>query len=138
MVRNKNRIYITLDTRPKLRTYHWAITRSPKVEHRNNRTESTRYHARNFVNITDGRWEYQRIDLPSTGYGRTLVPILIGKIGQGDKERVGKVLEQIPLVQDDPSWNCVCWVETAVTVLSEAGCIRAWNGVRLRPKLGGM
>lgn len=48
-----------------------------------------------------------------------LVRIVIGKVAQ--MERLADVLRNVPIVQDDQSWNCVIWAKHAIRALRADG-----------------
>src|SRR5271163_21420 len=107
MVRNKDRIYIMLHARGGP-GYHWAITRSPKVETPNSTNETARYHARNFPVPGGGRglWEYDRGSMGMVPTNHALVRILIAKLEPSRREQMEDVLAKVEVVQGDPRWNC--------------------------------
>lgn len=51
--------------------------------------------------------------------GQLLIRILVGKIK--DRDRVFTALRNVPVVQDDPNWNCVIWVKEALATLQRDG-----------------
>ena len=134
MVANKDRLYVTLYLRSEPGTYHWGITRSPKNEDPTDPSEMTRYHARNLPGPDGVYWEYERRDIRSRATHNTLVRILISKIDLKKVEKMEEMLANIELLQDDPSWNCKSWVETAVHALGKAGIIRDWKWSEVETK----
>lgn len=100
MVSNKDRLYVTLYARTQPRTYHWALTRSPKHEPEGDDLSSTRYHVRNNPDGRGGQvWEYERRSTRSRSTYNTLVRIFVGKIEPRkivDLENILKDVEIIP------------------------------------------
>jgi hypothetical protein len=136
MAKNKDRIYIMLHARGGP-GYHWALTRSPKVEDPSSADETARYHARNFPLPGGGRglWEYHRGCMGSVPTNNALVRILIGKIKPSMTDRMEDVLAKVEVVQGDPQWNCRTWLRTAIEELMNVGIIsRKWDWDELESK----
>lgn len=51
--------------------------------------------------------------------GQLLIRVLVGKIK--DRGRVFTALRNVPVVQNDPNWNCVIWVKEALAALQRNG-----------------
>lgn len=51
--------------------------------------------------------------------GQILVRLLVAKVT--DRDRLLQVLRAVPVVQDDPDWNCVLWVREALSTLEKDG-----------------
>lgn len=51
--------------------------------------------------------------------GQLLVRVVIAKIT--DRNRLLRLLNDAPVVQNDPRWNCVVWVQEAMKVLATDG-----------------
>lgn len=51
--------------------------------------------------------------------GQLLIGLLVAKIT--DRDRLLQVLRNVPVVQNDPTWNCVVWVREALSALQKNG-----------------
>ena len=51
--------------------------------------------------------------------GQLLIRVLVGKVI--DRDRLLTILRSVPVVQDDPSWNCVIWVKDALLAVQKDG-----------------
>jgi len=124
MVSDKPRLYVTLYARSVPRTYHWALTLSPKHEHEDDTTETTRYHVRNLP-ADNGQvvWEYEQRATRGFATHQTLVRICITKIAPNAVSTMEGILKDVPIVQDDSDWNCRSWVKEALVALQEEGAI---------------
>lgn len=64
--------------------------------------------------------EYEKKELSNVKWTyNLLVRIVIAKVE--DEKRLFRVLEQVPIVQNDPNWRCRHWVISAVDALSKDG-----------------
>ena len=50
-----------------------------------------------------------------------LIRITVAKILK--PEQVEMILKAIPVVQNDPTWNCITWVKNALEELHKSGCL---------------
>ncbi|KAK5082560.1 hypothetical protein LTR70_007666 [Exophiala xenobiotica] len=87
-------------SRPKL-TYHWAFLVAPKNE--NNDSTGTRYHAKNAPG--QSTWIFEEKSTSMTATNMILVRVMIGKIN--DPQALTAKLRQVPVVNENPDWNCV-------------------------------
>lgn len=65
--------------------------------------------------------------------GHLLVRIVVGKII--NRERLLATLRNVPVVQDDPDFNCVVWVQQALLAVQQDGeCVSTsepvWQKIR--------
>jgi hypothetical protein len=120
MVSNKSRLYVTLDARNVLGTYHWALAIAPKNKYGYTPAKATRYHVRNIIQDGNEIWEYDY--KPATeGSQWTLAGICVAKIPRNDVPKVEQILGQVPLLQSTPGWTCRCWVKDAIKALNDQG-----------------
>nr|POE56791.1 hypothetical protein CFP56_33763 [Quercus suber] len=142
MPSDKDRIYVALYARggearmPGLEDkYHWALIVGPKVE--NERSQGTRYHAKEGVAIIDGEsrsvWTFERRSASMAPTAMILVRVMIGKVA--DNLRLESVLESTPVRQGHPTWNCVGWVKEAIEVLERdrrvlGTAVTSWEPIR--------
>lgn len=76
-----------------------------------------RYHVKNQP-VTG--WAYERANLADVRFTNALLArILIAKIE--DKGRLVRILESIPIVQNDPNWRCRTWVAHALEAIANDG-----------------
>ena len=98
--------------------YHWALVMGPKNESNRRGSSRTgiRLHAKDPPSL-DGRtrWIYEETDISLLAETMILVRIMIGKVKS--RKLVLSITRDLPLVQDDPEWNCVIWVKDALNAL---------------------
>ncbi|KAI9816366.1 MAG: hypothetical protein M1832_005123 [Thelocarpon impressellum] len=135
MPSNKDRIYIALYARGGSATmpggedtYHWALIVGPKLEVEDGR--GTRFHAKSGA---FGEWYYDEMEISLLASQMILVRVMIGKVI--DMHRLVGTLRNVPVVQNDPRWNCVEWVRNALEALRADGHALGtsqldWNRVR--------
>ncbi|KAH8698376.1 hypothetical protein BGW36DRAFT_293664 [Talaromyces proteolyticus] len=116
---NKDRVYVALYARggrdPD--AFHWAIIVGPKKEGVGG-SRGYRYHA---IQRPDPSrtghfiWVYEALEITLFQTNMLLGRILIAKVTNDTQLRT--TLAAVPLVQDDPSWNCQVWVKNAIAAL---------------------
>jgi len=62
-----------------------------------------------------------------------LIRVLVGKVK--DRDRLLTTLRNVPIVENDPSWNCVIWVKEALLAVQKDGkstgtAVLDWHKVR--------
>ncbi|KAJ7500664.1 hypothetical protein B0H11DRAFT_786549 [Mycena galericulata] len=127
---NKYRLYISLLLREKQNNFHWAITLAPKNEQPNAK-DSMRYDAANTITASwngihpvPWRYRYDAVDplLDLKLVARVLVAKLPSDIPfQEWADRIDETFRAVPLIQDNPSWNCRSWVIHALSELRALG-----------------
>jgi hypothetical protein len=136
---NKPRVYLALYARPKYpNTYHYALHVSPKLEDPNPGTLcAMKYHSKNILQNADGvvsiPWIYAAEPINPNSDARLLVRVLLGKVT--DQKRFEALMESVPVIQDDPSFRCVEWVQTAVEKLAGSDVVKCsgkleWDTVK--------
>ena len=123
--RGKRRLYVALcarrgrkpggsDTAP----YHWALLVAPKIEQDKSRV--LLYHAKERLDTSGSLiWIYEGVETSLLPASMILVCIMVAKILEPDS--VEPTLAAVRLVQKDPSWNCLTWVENALEALERSG-----------------
>jgi hypothetical protein len=79
------------------------------------------------------QWIYEEKTVPLLATNMLLVRVMIGKVV--DMERLERALRSVPIVQNNPEWNCVIWVRNALEALHVDGkalgtCEIHWTTVR--------
>jgi hypothetical protein len=120
----KSRLYVTLDARNKSGTYHWALALAPNTKTQTGYTpvNATRYHARNVIQEGNEIWEHERKEM-SQGPNRTLIAIYIADIPRADVIKIAEILDNVPVVQNNPIWTCRSWVKDAIVAVSKQGAV---------------
>lgn len=63
-----------------------------------------------------------------------LVRLVVGKVRRRDRVKLAATLRKVPVLNNDPSFNCVAWVRNALEVLAEGKVARSanldWNRIR--------
>ncbi|KAM4065194.1 hypothetical protein HRG_004469 [Hirsutella rhossiliensis] len=120
MVSNKKRLYVALYpsgvVNNEERRYHWGFLVGPKIENRQ-QVPGMRYHVRN---LPIQGWAYEQVRLDNVrSTNNLLARIAIAKVE--DEERLVRILREIPIVQNDPSWRCRTWVSNALVGIAKDG-----------------
>jgi len=98
-----------------LTRYHWALLIGPKFE--DPETRGIRFHAKNpFPLPGQKKWIFEELETSMMPTRQFLVRLLIAKVR--DKDRAIEVLRNVPILDEDPSWNCVIWTQDALRALS--------------------
>lgn len=116
--RNKQRLYIAYYPRggpTKSTPFHAALFLTPKSPEPTSNIGSFRYHVLNVPEPSSKIvWKYT----PSRLQHRTMrlhALLLLGKVAVSG-ERLGEMLREVVVVQDDPDWQCTNWVCSAIQV----------------------
>lgn len=100
-------------------TYHWALIVGPKTERPDD--VAIRYHAKDRTNASGLKeWRFERVEASLQATSMILVRITVAKIIK--PEEVEMILRAIPIVQNNPDWDCITWVKDALTALDQSGC----------------
>ncbi|MCJ1471963.1 hypothetical protein MMC13_000606 [Lambiella insularis] len=111
--------------------YHWGLMTGLKEE-----TEGAtgiQYHTKNDIVESGQLWVYQQCEVPLTVTNMLLVKVVVGKVKS--MHRLQEILRARPIVQDDPAWNCMTWVNNALIALNHdmralGTCLLDWVTVR--------
>ena len=88
----------------------------PKTEPENG-APGTKHHAKN--RPVEG-WKYDELPLENVGGEPTLLArIVIAKVL--DEKRITNILRSIPVVNNDPNWRCLTWIENALVAIAKDG-----------------
>lgn len=93
--------------------YHWALIIGPKDE--NDKSRGFRLHVKNAP--FSSSWTFEELQSSMEATSQLLVRIVVGKIV--NQEKVFTILRNVPVVQNDPAWNCVTWVKEALAALQK-------------------
>lgn len=85
----------------------------PKAE--NKTSGGRRFHAKNDPYSTS--WALEEDESSIQAIHQPLFRVLVGKIA--DRDKVFTTLREVPVVQNDPDWNCVQWVKGALSALQK-------------------
>ncbi|KAH0542454.1 hypothetical protein FGG08_003125 [Glutinoglossum americanum] len=115
---HKPRLYVALyargNSQPDGEVYHWALIVGPKEELQG--SLGGRYHVKNAIDGTGNPyWYYQRVEIPVQPTSTLLVRITVAKVA--DQEKLEQTLENVPLIQNEPNWNCRVWIRDALAAL---------------------
>ena len=142
--KNKNRLFITLQHRLERPGFHWALLLTPKSESadRDDR-DSHLFHATNGISpgmrIAPGGkpgWRYESKPANVLKSRTITARILVAKLSGSESvetqaKRIDRLINRIPLVQDNDEWTCRVWAAQALAVLKAAGgefsTIPAWS-----------
>jgi hypothetical protein len=121
MPSDKSRLHVALYARgggtPGLSdpaTYHWALIVGPKTERPDDL--GMRYHAKEGINATGAKlWRFESVETTIQPTSMLLIRVTVAKILEPEKLDV--ILRAIPVVQNDPTWNCITWVKNALEEL---------------------
>lgn len=95
-------------------SYHWALIVGPKTENLNSRGK--RFHVKNAdFNLAPLQWKFEEVGIPLIATAMLIVRVLVGKVE--NMERLQDTLRLVPVLQNDPAWNCVVWVQSALEAL---------------------
>lgn len=104
--------------------YHWAFIIGPKRE--GNGANGRRCHAKEsvqiFAGIPQNTWMYENREISLQPTSAILVRIVIGKVA--DRTRLINVFAKTPIragYAGYESWNCVSWVQEALTWAAQDG-----------------
>jgi len=134
-------LYLALYARLKdPRTYHYALHISPNQENLDPLIcQSTKFHCKNILQSTDGdftviTWVYETIKINSNFDSRLLVRVLLGKLESGSIDKVTRLFAEVPVVQDDPEFNCITWVRRALLRLKQSDIVEGdkleWDKIK--------
>jgi len=125
---NKKRLYIAFYPRNAKATspgrFHVALLLMSKSPASDNQ-ETMRYHVTNLVTGDSVvEWRFSK-EQTVVRWFRLQSLLLLGKIASKVAvDELDHILHQIPLVQDDPSWNCTIWITSAIKLLFERNILR--------------
>lgn len=97
--------------------FHWAILTGPRTETED--SEGMRYHAKEELTPDGWVWKYEERPISVLPTQKLLVRIQIGKLE--NPTQCAKILRETPVRGTDPQWNCVYWVEEALSRLKSDG-----------------
>jgi hypothetical protein len=130
--KDKPRLYIALSPRcssfshtdANCDSYHWILLVGPKSPIRD--SAGTRHHVEHLSGPSQ-RYLYVADDaehIPSPQ--SIIVRVAVAKIV--DPERLAAILREIPVQQDDTSWNCLSWVKDAFLrfVEDDKRCVKGY------------
>ncbi|KAF2154252.1 hypothetical protein K461DRAFT_292916 [Myriangium duriaei CBS 260.36] len=107
--------------------YHWALMRGPYKEIPG--STYTRFHAKNEPSSSDSVWIYEHHTVENVLERALLVRVCVAKINRPG--RMEDLLAQVPVYPDNqPNWNCVAWVKTALEALDKESGICGILGPR--------
>lgn len=92
-----------------------------------------RFHVKNPLGVST-EWIYEERELPVLQTGMLLGRVVVAKIA--DFERLKVAIRGVPVVQDDPAWTCIRWVENALAAIEMEGrgcvgtCVLDWEVIR--------
>ncbi|PKX97055.1 uncharacterized protein P174DRAFT_364659 [Aspergillus novofumigatus IBT 16806] len=110
MPSNKDRLYVAL-YEPR---YHWALIVGPKVGDEG--SLGVRYHAKERPKVAGvSEWFFEESECTPAPSSMLLVRIMIGKVA--DANRLVGILQNTPIRQGHPGWNCVFCVKEALEKL---------------------
>ncbi|KAF8148199.1 hypothetical protein B0H34DRAFT_266278 [Crassisporium funariophilum] len=131
--KNKNRLFLTAQHRGSREGYHLAILLAPKEE-KVDELDSYMFHAVNSAlqptlqqmsGIPPWRFEVKKVN---SKHSRSLfAKVLVAKLPTGSIHEqavlIQDILEQVPLIQNDPTYDCRIWPYLALEALrkSESG-----------------
>ncbi|KAL8992550.1 MAG: hypothetical protein Q9169_007016 [Polycauliona sp. 2 TL-2023] len=94
--------------------YHWALILTPKPNPKPNPSPSGhRFHVKNLPGDETTIWHFEETHIPFLQEnGILLALIVIAKVT--DRSRLVQLLREVEVVQGDPRWTCVRWVEDAI------------------------
>ncbi|KAK5093765.1 hypothetical protein LTS08_008829 [Lithohypha guttulata] len=120
MPTDKARLYVALYVRGGVAKmpdnedkYHWALLVAPKNE--DYEPTGTRYHAKNAPG--QSTWIFEEKSTSMNATNMILVRVMIGKIN--DPQALATKLRQVPIVNNDPGWNCVTWLRSALALIAQ-------------------
>ena len=100
-------------------SYHWALIIGPKNESKVT-SRGTKYHVKNLpLGPSQNLWEYETRTIELGPVDMILIRLMIGKIKS--KERVEAAMRSVPIRQDDPTFNCIFWVQQALAAIKADG-----------------
>lgn len=78
-------------------------------------------------------WIYEAIKINSNHDSRLLVRILLGEVSREDI--LERLFAEVPVVQDDPDFNCITWVQQALSRLNRSRILRTevrfdWDSIQ--------
>ena len=112
--------------------YHWALLVGPKEE--DDASRGHRFHARDRPSANSAKsWVFEDTESSMRATSQLLVRVVIGKVL--DRQRLSVPLQDVPIVLNDPDWNCVLWVKEALASLERDGgvvgtSVLDWQSVR--------
>ncbi|THW87989.1 hypothetical protein D6D15_06286 [Aureobasidium pullulans] len=120
MPSGKPRLYVALYpsgvSNSEERKYHWAFIVGPKKES-SKVVPGIRYHVTNPPHVG---WQYEKADLKNVRFTNNLLArIMIAKVE--DVERLERILQNVPVIQNDPEWRCRTWIKNALGELEKDG-----------------
>lgn len=90
----------------------------PKSE--SDSTHGMRYHAKDAPAVLRSDvWAFEEKETSMMATNAQLVRVVIGKVT--NSERLIEILRNVPVIQNDSTWNCVAWVRDALQALRTDG-----------------
>ncbi|KAL9581360.1 MAG: hypothetical protein Q9212_003951 [Teloschistes hypoglaucus] len=139
MSENEDRLFVALyareDLEPGADSYHWALIVGPELEPIPNEQQPKKQKSMRFHTTNRGRadWIFEDQNIDELGPALLIAKVVVAKVINID--RLQSVLRGVPVVQDDPSFNCSVWVHRALdAVQADAEVVSAsqldWPTVR--------
>ncbi|KAI9740083.1 MAG: hypothetical protein M1818_004834 [Claussenomyces sp. TS43310] len=124
MTNEKPQLRLALYARMKdPQTYHYALHISSK-----NRAsdplilDTTKFHCKNIIQSIDGSikipWIYEVTRVNPEHDRQILVAVVLGELR--DADLAARLFAEVPVIQDDPNFNCVIWVQRALSEVYQA------------------
>lgn len=81
-----------------------------------------RYHAKDRTSAIGAKvWRFESVETSIQATSTILIYITVAKILEPKKLEV--ILKAVPVVQNDPTWDCITWVKNALEELHKSGCL---------------
>lgn len=98
--------------------------------------ETTKFHCKNVIQSIDGvimiPWIYEAAKINIHYDKQILVRVLLGELPRVDVAE--RIFAEIPVIQDDSTFNCIIWVQQALSRLNQAkiagaGVVFDWDSI---------
>ncbi|KAL8970776.1 MAG: hypothetical protein Q9197_003631 [Variospora fuerteventurae] len=126
MPSDKDRLYVALYVRgggsrrePDAdEQFHWGLLVGPKSDHHSEK--GWRFHVKNTMTAIEvSDWVFDEREIGMARTASLLVRVVVAKVTS--MARLQAALHGVPLVQGDPSWNCISWVRNALEAVRADG-----------------
>jgi len=128
-IKDKDRLYLTLNHRYDKPGYHWAILLAPKdvSGSTSEDKDSTRWDVTNEDKQANS-WSFREVPVNQYLSMSLCARILLAKFDRKEREStlvsVGEVLESVEIKQSDPTFTCRVWALSAAQALEDNGLIK--------------
>ncbi|KAH8893349.1 hypothetical protein GQ53DRAFT_840426 [Thozetella sp. PMI_491] len=129
LFRPKYNLYIGLYRRKQPGSYHWSLLLVSKESDSQAATTAGGpigrcYRVKNILVPTENgvkeAWVYEAIDITEVRHRPDMLArVLVAKVK--DKAHLERILENVPVVQNDPSFRCRVWLERALEAIHADG-----------------